>query len=82
MTCIALNVYTFGSTSFKRTVTIPTVRFAGHGRGADHLVGAAENKAWTWTAAVFVAETLAERQGGAVCHGARLVLASAVSVAM
>ena len=31
---------------------------------------------------MFGAETLANRGSGAVCHGARLVLASAVSVAM
>ena len=56
--------------------------YAGHVLGADHLVGTAGNKAWTWTAAVFVTETLAFRGGGAVRHGARLVLASAVSGAM
>ena len=67
---------------FERTVTMPTVRMAGHDLGADHLVGAAGNKAWTFTAAVFATETLALRYGGAARHGARLLLASAVSVAM
>ena len=67
---------------FECTVTIPTVRMAGHDLGADHLVGAAGNKAWTCTAAVFVTETLASRGGCAVHHSARLLLASAVSVAI
>mgnify|MGYP004293980417 CR=1 FL=1 len=57
---------------FECTVTKPTVRLAGHDLGADHLVGAAGNKAWTWTAAVFGTETLAFRGGGAARHGARL----------
>ena len=58
------------------------MRLAGHDLGADHLVGAARNKAWTHTTTVFGAETLAERGGGAASHGARLILASAVSLAM
>ena len=47
-----------------------------------HLVWAARNKAWTCTAAVFDAATLADRGSGAVRHGARLHLTSAVSGAM
>ena len=67
---------------FECTVTISAVRMAGHDLGADHRVGAAGNKAWTWTAAMLLTETLAFRGGGAARHGARLVLASAVSVAV
>ena len=67
---------------FECTVTMTTVRMAGHDLGADHLVTAARNKVWAHSAAVFDTETLALRGGGAVCHGARLVLASAVSLAM
>ena len=63
-------------------VTMPTVRMAGHDLCANHLVGAAGNKAWTWTTTMFGTETLALRGGGAVRHGARLHLASTVSVAM
>ena len=55
---------------------------AGHDLRVDHLVWAAGNKAWTWTADVFLTETLANRGGGAARHGARLHLASAVSGAM
>ena len=60
---------------------MPTVRMAGQ-ELADHYVGAACNKAWSCTAAVFSTETLAVRGGGAVRHRAWLLLASAVSVAM
>ena len=67
---------------FECAVTFPTVRMAGHDLGADHLVRAARNKAWPHTAAMLYTETLACRGGGAAHHGARLVLASAVSVAM
>ena len=67
---------------FECTVTIATVRMAGHDLGADHLVGAARNKAWTHTAAMFDTETLANRGGGAARHGARLALASAMLFAM
>ena len=67
---------------FECTVTIATVRMAGHDLGADHLVGAAGNKAWTHTATVFGTETLALRCGSAARHGARLLAASAVSYAM
>ena len=51
---------------WKCAVTQPTMLFAGHDLGADHLVGAAGNKAWTWTTAMFDTETLAFREGGAV----------------
>ena len=69
-------------TFFEQAVTKPTVRSAGHALDIDHLVRAAGNKARTFTAAMFDTETLASRGGGAVCHGARLLLASAVSGAM
>ena len=55
---------------------------AGHDLGADHLVRAAGNKTWSFTTTVFGTETLANRGGGAAQHGARLLLGSAVSVAM
>ena len=58
------------------------MRFTGHDFGADHLVWAAGNKAWTQTAAMFDTETLADRGSGAVRHGARLLLLSAMSGAM
>ena len=67
---------------FKCAVTMPTVRMAGHDLGVDHPVGAAGNKARTCTTAMFGTETLADRGGGAACHGARLLLASAVLFAM
>ena len=57
------------------------MRMAGHDLGVDHLVWAARNKTWTCTA-VFGTETFAGRDGGAARHGARLLLVSAVSVAM
>ena len=46
------------------------------------LVGAAAKHAFAWTAAVFVAETLAFRAGGAARHGARLLLSTAVFTAI
>ena len=55
---------------------------AGHDLGVDHRVGAARNKALTFTAAVFGTETLAFRGSSAVRHRARFLLASAVSIAM
>ena len=67
---------------FECTVTMSTVRMAGHILGVDHLIWAAENTAWTWTAAVFIAEILASRGGGAARHRARPLPASAVFVAM
>ena len=57
---------------FQCAVTFAAVRAAGL-EGADHLVGAACSVAFAWTAAVFSAETLADRGGGAARHGARLV---------
>ena len=62
-------------------VTKPTVRLAGL-KLADPFVGAAWNKAWTWTAPMFGTETPSFRGGGAVRHGARLVFTSAVRHAM
>ena len=50
---------------FKCTVTQPTVRMAGLFLGIDHRVQAAGNEARAWTTAVFVAETLTNRGGGA-----------------
>ena len=67
---------------FECTVTTPTVRNAGHDLGTDHLVMAAGNKAWTPSTAMFGTETLSLRGSGAVRHRARLLLVSAVSVAM
>ena len=67
---------------FDFAVTNPTMRLAGHDLGANHHVRAAGNKALAWTTAMFGTETLANSGGGAVRHGARLLLASAVSVAM
>ena len=46
------------------------------------LVGAAAEHALAWTAAVFVAETLAFSVGGAARHGARLLVSAAVFEAM
>lgn len=63
---------------FERTVTMTTVRIAGPDLGVDHLVGTAINKACTFTAAVFDAETLAFRGSGAARDGARPPLASAM----
>ena len=62
-------------------VTMSTVRMAGHDL-ADHYFSATCNKAQTCTSAMFGTETLASKGGGAVHHGALLLLASAVSVAM
>ena len=52
------------------------MRYAGLPLGALHHVGAAAKHALAWTAAVFVAETLAGRVGGAARHGARLLSAA------
>ena len=53
---------------FECTVTKSTVRFASHDLGADHLVRTSGDKAQTFTATMFGAETLAGRGGGAVRH--------------
>ena len=45
---------------------------------ADHLVGAALEKAFAWTAAVFATQTLAVSIGGAARHGAWLPFPAAV----
>ena len=63
-------------------VPFAAVRFAGLPLGAHHHVGAAAKHALAWTAAVFCAETLAPRGGGAARHGARLLLSAAVFAAM
>ena len=57
------------------------MRCAGLPLGAHHPVGAATKHALAWTAAVFYAETLESRGGGAARHGARLVLSAAVFAA-
>ena len=57
---------------FQCAVTFAAVRLAGL-EEADHLVGAACSVAFACTAAVFGAETLALRGGGAARHGARLL---------
>ena len=61
-------------------VSFATVRCAGLPL-ARHLVGAAAKHALAWTAAVFRAETLGVRVGGAAHHGAWL-LSAAVFAAM
>ena len=67
---------------WKCAVTKPTVRCAGL-EPADHLVAAACNPAFACTAAMFGAETLADRGGGAVQHGALWhLLSTAVCNAM
>lgn len=58
------------------------MRYAGTPLGAHHHIGAAAKHALAWTAAVFHAETLACRGGGAARHGARLVLSAAVFAAI
>ena len=62
-------------------VTLPTVRLASL-EPADHLVGAACNPTLTCTTTVFAADTPGGRGGGAACHGARLLLFTAVYGAM
>lgn len=57
-------------------VPFAAVRFAGLPLGAHHPVGAATNHALAWTAAVFEAETLGVRVGGAAHHRARLLSAA------
>ena len=49
---------------------------------ADHVVGAALEKAFAWTAAVFGTQTLAYRGGSAVRHGARLFLSATMFAAV
>ena len=66
---------------WKCTVAIPTVRDAGL-ELADQLVGASFNPAFTFTAAMFIAETSGTRGGSAACYGARLLLSTAVCPAM
>ena len=55
---------------------------AGHDLRVDHLVWATGNKAWTWTAAMFDTEALASRGSGAARHGARLLLSTAMFLAV
>ena len=62
-------------------VPFAAVRYAGLPLGALHHVGAAAKHTFAWTAAVFAAETLACRVGGAARHGARL-LSTAVFLAV
>ena len=67
-----------------RVFAVPSaaVRYARTPLGAHHHVGAAAKHALAWTAAVFLAETLAFRGGGAARHGARLLLSTSVFAAM
>ena len=60
---------------FRRICAVPsaTVRNAGLPHGSEVFVGAAAKHALAWTAAVFCADALAFRAGGAARHGARLV---------
>ena len=70
-TCLACSRPAF----WERAVAKPTVRLAGL-EPADHLVAAACNPAFPFTATVFGAETLAFGGGGAIRHGALWVLLS------
>ena len=63
-------------------VPFAAVRYAGLPHISYHLVGAAAKHALAWTAAVFLAESLLLRGGGAARRGARLLLSAAVFVAM
>ena len=65
----------------ERTVTFATVCLAGL-EPADHLVGATIDPAFTCTTTVFGTATLASRGGDAACHGAQLLVSTAVFVAM
>ena len=65
----------------QRAVTKPTVRAAGL-EPADHVIGATIDPAFTWTTAVFGAETLVVSVGGAARNGARLLLSTAVDGAI
>ena len=62
-------------------VPFAAVRYAGLPLSAFHHVGAATKHAFAWTAAVFYADTLESRGGGAARHGARL-LSTAVFAAI
>ena len=68
------------SLPFRHVCAVPfaAVRCARLPLGAHHHIGAAAKHALAWTAAVFSAETLAFRGGGAACHGARLLLSASV----
>ena len=59
-------------------VPVAAVRYAGLPLASCLLVGAAAKHAFAWTAAIFCAEALAGRGGGAARHGARLLLSAAV----
>ena len=56
-------------------VTAPAVLLAGLEKAVT-LAGAARDPAFTFAAAVFAADTLALRGGGAARHGARLPIAA------
>ncbi len=60
---------------FRQVCAVPVaaVRCAGLPLASCLYVGAAAKHAFAWTAAVFCAETLAPRVGGAARHGARLL---------
>ena len=67
-----------------RVCAIPfaAVRYAGMPHASRLLVGAAAKHAFSFAAAMFRAETLAFRVGGAARHRARLLLSAAVFDAM
>jgi len=69
---------------FRHVCAVPyaPVRFAGLPLASCLLVGAAAKHALACPAAVFCAETLAFRGGGAARHGARLVLSAAMFLAI
>ena len=63
-------------------VPFAAVRFAGMPHASRPLVGAAAKHAFAWTAAMFLAEALAFRGGGAARHGARLPVSTTVFAAI
>ena len=60
-----------------RALAVPAVLSAGHPH-ADDLFGAVASVASAWTAPMFLTEALALRGGGAACHGARLLISTAM----
>ena len=60
-----------------RALAVPAVLSAGLPH-ADNFVGAVASVASAWTTPVFLTEALALRGGGAGCHGARLLLSTAM----
>ena len=60
-----------------RALAVSAVLSAGHPH-ADDLFGAVASVASAWTTPVSLTIPLALRGGGAACHGARLLLSTAV----